>query len=144
HQPRYDAGATLQPAPRPTGDVAAMTACGPALTARAAGELYDLNDGDEIRLLAYDLGLAEVRRLAQRLPGQLGDIDLGFHVEPRYVSLFWAIRGNSLSHYRNLRERFQEVWTPREDAVQLVFDFGDRSRALDVHLDGSLVWAERA
>lgn len=117
---------------------------GPALTALAAGQLYDLNDGEEIRLLDFDLGLASVRRLSQRSPLQQGDTDLGYRVDPRYVDLVWAIKGNSLPHYRDVRARILEVWTPRDDAVQVVFTFEDRVRALDLHLDGELNWFERS
>lgn len=119
-----------------------MTPCGPALTARIAGQEYDLNSG-EIMLLNYDLGLAPVRRLAQRSPLQSGDSDLGFRVDPRYVDLAWAVKGSSLIDYRNIRERFMEVWVPRADAVVVTFTFEDRVRALDLHLDGELNWAER-
>jgi len=120
-----------------------MTACGPGLIANVAGMVYDLNDGEEIRLLDYDLGLAAVRRLSQRAPLQHGDTDLGYRFDPRYVDLFWAIRGSGLSDYRDVRARMMEVWLPRDDAIQLIFTFEDRVRALDVHLDGELNWADR-
>lgn len=120
-----------------------MTACGPGLTAQAAGQTYDLNDGTEIRLLAYDLGLAPVRRLAQRTPLQAGDTDLGYRVDPRFVDLGWALKGASLVDYRNIRERFMEVWVPRDDAVVLTFTFEDRVRALALHLDGEFNWRDR-
>lgn len=123
-----------------------MTPCGPGLIATTAGQTYDLNDGVEISLLSYDLGLPPVRRLAQRSPLQQGDTDLGFRVDPRFTDLAWAINAPSklLVDYRNIRERFMEVWVPREAAVQLVFTFEDRVRALDLHLDGELNWVERA
>lgn len=120
-----------------------MTVCGPGLTALAAGQTYDLNDGDAIRLLSYDLGLAEVRRLSQRSPLQQGDTDLGYRIAPRYVDLAWAIYASTLIGYRDLRETFLTVWVPREDPVRLTFAFEDRTRALDLHLDGELNWAGR-
>lgn len=120
-----------------------MSALGPGLSATAAGEVYDLNDGEEIRLLAYDLGPSSVRRLSQRAPLQQGDTDLGFRIDPRFIDLSWAIRGATLIDYRNIRERFLEVWVPRDVAVQLVFAFEDRTRALDLHLDGDFNWSER-
>ncbi len=114
------------------------------LIANVAGETYDLNDGVEIRLLDYDLGTAPVRRLAQRAPAQLGDTDLGWRMDPRFVDLFWAIRGADIDAYRDLREDFLIIFQPRdEDAVQLVFDFGSKVRALDVNLDGELNWTNR-
>lgn len=120
-----------------------MTSCGPSLSALAAGQTYDLNDGTEIALLTYDLGLSPVRRLAQRSPLQEGDTDLGYRIDPRFVDLGWVLRGTSLTDYRNIRERFQEVWVPRDTSVVLTFTFEDRVRALGVHLDGELNWANR-
>lgn len=120
-----------------------MTACGPQLTAATAGQVYDLNDGAKIALMAYDLGLANIRRLAQRPPLQQGDTDLGFRIDPRYVDLFWAIQGTSLIDYRAIRDRFLEVWVPRDEAVVLTFTFEDQVRALDVYLDGELNWHDR-
>lgn len=121
-----------------------MTYLNVGLTANVAGLSYDLNDGSEILLLGYDLGIVPVGRLSQRSPAQRGDTDLGFSMEPRFSDLFWAIHGSSLSSYRDIRERFMTVFQPRDnDAVQLVFDFGDRVRALDVNVDGALNWADR-
>lgn len=119
------------------------TPCGPALTAVTAGQTYDLNDGVEISLLAYDLSLASLRRLSQRSPLQIGDTDLGFRVEPRFEDLAWVIKGTTLEDYRNVRGRFLETWVGRDTAVQLIFAFTDRTRALDVHLDGELNMGER-
>lgn len=127
-----------------------MTVCGPSLSAVAAGQTYDLNDGSEIRLLAYDLGLSAVRRLAQRSPLQAGDTDLGYRVDPRFVELAWVLKGAGASdaaaliNYRDIRERFMEVWVPRDDAVQVIFGFEDRTRAVDLHLDGMFNWGERS
>ena len=116
----------------------------PLLTATAAGRVYDLNDGEEIRLLAYDLGLAAVRRLAQRAPAQNGDTDLGYRTDARYLDLFFAIHGTTVADYRDIRERFLTIFQPRDDdPVQLVFDFGDRIRAVDVNLTSELAWKER-
>jgi len=121
-----------------------MILCGPGLTAATAGQTYNLNDGAEIRLLAYDLGLAPVRRLAQRTPQQAGDTDLGFRVDPRFVDLAWALKGTGLIDYRNIRGRFMEVWVPRSDAVVLTFTFEDRVRALNLHLDGEFNFGDRS
>lgn len=118
--------------------------CGPQLSAAVAGQVYDLNDGQEIALLDYDLGLAGIRRLSQRAPLQHGDTDLGFRVDPRFADLFWVINGHgSLIDYRNIRARFLEVWVPRDDPVVVTFTFEDRTRALDLYLDGELNWYER-
>lgn len=116
----------------------------PALTANVASLSYDLNS-DEISLISYDLGLASNRRLSQRSPSQIyGDTDLGFRVDPRFSDFEWMIRGSDLSDYRDLRARIMEVFQPRdEDPVQLIFDFGDRIRALDVNLDGELLFRDR-
>jgi hypothetical protein len=114
-------------------------------TAVVAGLTYDLNDGDEIRLLDYDLSLAATRRLSQRSPSQLyGDSDLGWRMDPRYLDLFWAIHGSNLANYQAIRERIMTVFQPRDnDAVQLIFDFDGLQRAVDVNLDGELLWRDR-
>ena len=115
-----------------------------ALTAVVAGLTYDLNDGDEIRLLDYDLGLASVRRLGQRFPSQHGDSDLGYRFDPRYLDLFWAIHGSSLANYLAIRETIMTVFQPRDnDAVQLIFDYDGTQRAVDVNLEGELLWRDR-
>ena len=114
------------------------------LTAVVAGETYDLNDGVEIRLLDYDLGVAAARRLSQRAPAQQGDTDLGYRMDPRFVDLMWAIRGQDIEDYRDIRERMMIVFQPRDDdTVQLIFDFASRTRALDVNLEGELLWRDR-
>lgn len=115
------------------------------LTANVAGLTYNLNDGDEIRLLDYDLGVSAARRLSQRSPAQrLGDSDLGFMIDPRYLDLFWAIHGSDLADYLAIRERIMTIFQPRDnDAVQLVFDFDGLQRAVDVNLDGELLWRDR-
>lgn len=116
----------------------------PGLTANVAGESYDLNS-DQIRLLDYDLSLAPSRRLSQRSPSQNGDTDLGFRIDPRFSDFFWMINGSTLSNYRDLRELMMEIFQPRDDdPVQMIFDFGDRIRALDVNLDGSLLFRDRS
>ncbi len=114
------------------------------LIATVAELSYDLNDGDEVRLLDYDLGLAPIRRLNQRFPAQSGDTDLGFVIEPRFLDLFWAIHGSGLSNYLAIRERLMTVFLGRDnDAVQLVFDFDGLQRAVDVNLEGELLWSDR-
>ena len=114
------------------------------LIATVAGLSYDLNDS-EIMLLDYDLSLAATRRLGQRSPSQIyGDSDLGFRMDPRYLDLFWAIHGSSLANYLTIRERILTVFQPRDnDAVQLIFDFDGLQRAVDVNLDGELLWRDR-
>lgn len=115
-----------------------------SMTANVAGLSYDLNS-DEIRLVDYDLALAANRRLSQRSPNQIfGDADLGFRVDPRYSLFVWSIKGASVPDYRDIRARLIEIFVPRvADPVQLVMDFGDRIRALDVNLDGELLFADR-
>lgn len=119
---------------------------GVSLTANIAGQTYNLNDRRGIFLELYDLGMASIRRLSQRAPGQDGDSDLGGLVEPRFIDLAWRINGRDLDHYRDLREQFMTVFRRRNSQpVQLTFDFGGgRVRALDVNLVGALNWAERA
>lgn len=120
-----------------------MTACGPQLTATIAGVTYDLNDGEEISLLAYDLGISSIRRLSQRTPTQLGDTDLGWRMDPRFADFFWAVKGADVPDYRNVRARFLEIWVPRDDPVVLTFTFETFVRALDVVVDGELAWTDR-
>jgi hypothetical protein len=114
------------------------------LIANVAGLSYDLNDGNEIRLLDYDLSLAATRRLSQRSPAQQGDSDMGFRIDPRYLDLFWAIHGSELASYLDIRERLMTIFQPRDDdAVQLIFDFDGLQRAVDVNLDGELLWSDQ-
>lgn len=119
--------------------------CIPDLTANIAEQSYDLNS-DQIHLNSYDLGMAAVNRLAQRAPLQVyGDTDLGFRMAPRFTDFEWTVKGADLSEYRDLRGLLIAIFSPRvDDPVQLVFDFGDRVRALDVVLDGELLWRNRA
>jgi len=117
----------------------------PGLTANIANQSFDLNR-DQIRLNNYDLGMAQIDRLAQRTPLQVyGDTDLGFRMNPRYCDFSWTIKGSDLADYRDLRSELISVFIPRvDDPVQLVFDFVDRVRALDVVIDGELSWHDRA
>jgi hypothetical protein len=121
-----------------------MTCTDIQLTANVAGQTYDLNDGVEIRLLNYDLGLPATRRLTQRFPGQTGATNLGGVTAPRFADIFWAIRGGNKARFRELRETFLDIWRNRQtEATQLIFEFEDgRQRALDLFLDGELNWTE--
>jgi len=121
-----------------------MTCADIGLTANIAGLSYDLNSA-KIRLMSYDLGLSSNRRLSQRSPNQIyGDSDLGFRVDPRFSDWFWNIKGDTLADYRNQRALIMEIFQPRDnDPVQLVLDLGDRVRALDVNLDGELLFSDR-
>lgn len=114
------------------------------LTAIVAGITYDLNDGAEIRLLDYELSLSAVRRLSQRYPSQHGDTDLGFAIDPRYLDLFWGVHGADLAAWLDIRETMMIIFQPRDnDAVQLIFDFDGLQRAVDVNLEGELLWRDR-
>lgn len=119
---------------------------GLGLTAVSAGQTYNLNDGRDIRLEMYDLGMAPARRLWQRAPGQNGRTNLGGVTEPRFVDLAWRLTGRDLPAFWALRETVQTVFRLRQNQpVQLVFDFpGGKQRALDVYLDGQLLFSERA
>lgn len=121
-----------------------MSCSVPALTANIAGDSFDLNC-DQIRLNVFDLGMAQIVRLSQRAPLQFyGDTDLGWRMSPRYSDFEWTVKGADLSDYRDLRGEFIAIFVPRvDDPVQFVFDFGDRVRALDVVLDGELLWKDR-
>lgn len=119
---------------------------GLGVTAVSAGQSYNLNDGREIRLEMYDLGMAPARRLWQRAPGQNGRTNLGGLTEPRFVDLAWRLTGRDLPAFFGLRETIQTIFRLRQNQpVQLIFDFpGGQQRALDVYLDGQLLFAERA
>jgi hypothetical protein len=114
------------------------------LTANVAGEAYNLNDGYNIRLLNYDLGLSGSRRLVQRFPGQFGESDLGGIIQPRFIDIFWSLWGDDKADFRTARETLLEVFRLREDEpTQLIFELEDgRKRALDVYLDGELAFAD--
>lgn len=118
---------------------------GVGLTATVGGMVFDLNDRQGLYLLAYDLGLANSRRLGQQSPLQQGVTDLGQRTDARYVSLAMRLVGRDLAHYRTLREAVMTAFRAREsDPMQLVFDFGGGlRRATDVYLDGNLDWSNR-
>lgn len=118
---------------------------GIGLTAIVAGRSYNLNDGREIRLDLYDLGMAPSRRLWQRAPGQDGRTNLGGVAEPRFVDLAWRVTGYDLPRYYSLREMVQTAFRMRDNQpTQLIFDFPNGARrALDVYLDGLLLFSER-
>jgi hypothetical protein len=118
---------------------------GISLTATIAGQTYNLNDGREIRLELYDLGLAPARRLWQRAPGQRGRTNLGAVGEPRFIDLAWRLTGHDLRRFFLLRETIQTVFRQRQnEPVQLTFTFpGGVVRSADVYLDGELLFADR-
>jgi hypothetical protein len=69
---------------------------------------------------------------------------MGFRFDPRYLDLFWAIRGSDSADYWAIRERMMTVFQSRDnDAVQLIFDLDGIQRAVDVNLDGELLWRDR-
>lgn len=118
---------------------------GIGLTAAVGGQTYNLNDGREIRLELYDLGIAPTRRLWQRYPGQNGRTNLGGLTEPRFIDLAWRLAAHDLERFWALRETLQTIFRLRQsEPVQLIFDFpGGVRRAVDVYLDGQLLFGER-
>lgn len=118
---------------------------GIGLKATVAGQTYNLNDGREIRLEVYDLGMAPAQRLWQRGPGQRGRTNLGAVGEPRFLDLAWRVTGFDLPRFYALREQMQTVFRPRQnEPVQLIFAFpGGVRRAVDVYLDGEMLFADR-
>ena len=110
-----------------------------SLQAISAGLNVNLNTSDII-LLGYDgLGLSNTRRLSQRAPGQQGDTDLVFRIDPRFINLFWQASNPDLSIYYNFRDTLLGLFRARDnDPVQLIFTFpGGRVRAVDVVADGA-------
>lgn len=118
---------------------------GIGLTAAVGGQTYNLNDGRELRLELYDLGIAPTRRLWQRYPGQNGRTNLGGLTEPRFIDLAWRLAAHDLERFWALRETLQTIFRLRQsEPVQLIFDFpGGVRRAVDVYLDGELLFADR-
>lgn len=116
------------------------------LTGTVAGLTYDLNS-DNIRLTDWDLSLASISRLSQKVPTQQGVTDLGFDLSPRFVPLEWVITGDNADvlNYRFHRGLFLECFQPRiADPVILRFTLeGGEVRAINVDLDGSLNWRDR-
>lgn len=122
-----------------------LFAPGVGLTATVAGQTYNLNDGRELRLEVYDLGMAPARRLWQRAPGQRGRTNLGAVGEPRFIDLAWRVTGHGLARFYELRQMLQTVFRARQnEAAQLIFTFpGGARRAVDVHLDGEMLFGNR-
>lgn len=114
------------------------------LVASVAGQTYDLNT-DKIKLLDWELGLSSVSRLSQRTPTQIGDTDLGFRLEPRFVPLLFGIHGDDVQDYRIQRGKILECFQPRIGTpVVLTFTLeGGITRAVQVYLDGELASTER-
>jgi hypothetical protein len=116
------------------------------VTANIAGQSYNLNDGNRIRLELFDLGMAPARRIFQRAPAQNGRSNLSGLTQERYANLAWTLQGVDLIDFYSLRETFQVIWRMRRTLpVQLVFSFPNGAvRAMDLFLDGQLLFDDRA
>lgn len=110
------------------------------VTATAAGQTYNI-DRDNLQLQSYDgMGLMSLRRVAQKASGQIGDTDLSYRQDARFVGLGWQIVGRDLEQYFDIREELLEIFQPRiNDPITLTFSLaGSRQRAIKVNLDGDL------
>lgn len=118
-----------------------MIRCELSVTANSGGCLYDLNDVCGFHLREIDgLGIAEVFRLFQKSPQQLGVTDLGFDIDSRFILGTWMAMADSNPNLWSLKEEFHGIFRPRtNDPVQIIFGFPDATqRAVDVYLEGQL------
>lgn len=96
---------------------------------------------DRISLLDYSgLGMANVRRLSEVGPFQLGDTDLDYRQDPRIVSLKLGLSGrgaNPLLDLEELRAQLMTIFRPRVgDPLSLTFTTNGRLLKLDGNLEG--------
>lgn len=97
--------------------------------------------GNGITLLDYSgLGMANVRRLGEVGPFQLGETDLDYRQDARIVSLRLGLSGRGrdpLLDLENLRQRLMTVFRPRvSDPLSLTLTTNGRLRRLDGNLEG--------
>ena len=96
-------------------------------------------------LLDYSgIGFANVRRLSQRSPSQMGDTDIGYRIDARMINLVWGVIGDhdtrAMMALEQARQELFAIFRPRNfDPVQLLFitPSGQR-RQIDVNLDDVL------
>jgi hypothetical protein len=113
--------------------------CELTVKANTGGRSYWLNEMKGWTLTAYDgLGIANIRRLAQRGPFQDGDTDLGFRRDPRFISLTWIHQGCNPADLYDIRATLHGIFRPRvDDDTQLIFELPNAKRyAADVNLQG--------
>lgn len=96
---------------------------------------------DRMTLLDYSgLGMANVRRLAEVGPFQLGETDLDYRQDARVVSLKLGLSGrgaNPLLDLEELRRRLMTVFRPRVgDPLSLTLTTNGRLLQLDGNLEG--------
>lgn len=97
--------------------------------------------GNGITLLDYSgLGMANVRRLSEVGPFQLGETDLDYRQDSRIVMLKLGLTGRGrdpLLDLENLRQRLMTVFRPRVgDPVALTLTTNGRLLQLDGNLEG--------
>lgn len=110
------------------------------IVATVAGERLLLT-GSGITLLDYSgLGMANVRRLSEVGPFQLGETDLDYRQDSRIVMLKLGLTGRGrdpLLDLENLRQRLMTVFRPRvNDPVTLTLTTNGRLLQLDGNLEG--------
>lgn len=113
-----------------------------ALKAYTGGYVYDL---DQLRCGFFlqehgGLGIAEVFRHAQKGPFQVGDTDLGYTQNARFITLGWVLKGRDNFDLWELREEMYSIFRPRtDDPTQLIFRFPNLvTRAIDVNMIGDI------
>lgn len=97
--------------------------------------------GNGITVLDYSgLGMANVRRLSEVGPFQLGETDLDYRQDSRIVMLKLGLTGRGrdpLLDLENLRQRLMTVFRPRvNDPVTLTLTTNGRYLQLDGNLEG--------
>lgn len=116
--------------------------CEIQVVANSGGNKYNLSEACGYFLREIDgLGIAEVNRLFQKSPQQIGDTDLGFDQNVRFILGSWVGIADSNPNLWRIKELFLAIFRPRQsdDPTQLIFYFPDGTiRASDVHLEGEL------
>jgi hypothetical protein len=116
----------------------------PRISLIRGAETLSLHDlaGVTIRLDEDGLGLPPVRRLVERGPGQNGDTDIGYRLEPRIINLALLIATEEPTAYWTARRALQRFLAPSTIPLSLRYVLPtSETRQIDVAYAGGLTWA---
>ena len=116
-----------------------------SLDAIVGGATYSLSDGEpRFRLEEDGLGMAAAHRITERGPLQHGDTDLGFRLDPRFVSLVFGVSAPTESDLYDYRRALLRIFKPRQSAIALRYTLSNGDvRQLDTHYFRDLAFPSR-
>lgn len=90
------------------------------------------------------LGMPPTTRFSRRAPQQHGQLDVGFRLEPRTITLTFIFKQTTLSDYYVRRKELLALFAPRKKPIGLMYVLDDgTSYQIDCHYSGEMSFSSQ-